>query len=157
MGAGILWSLAPVAVAYGINWFVPYRFEQFLGTVELKQFLLSSAVLVLPIAILSVVRTGRRMHFGATDGRPTLLGTVGTGYAAAKAYGRRSRMALVVSGVALLAAIASAKFLAQSAPVGTFPIATASACLLFVVAGVAAIEFNDLRRTANLGGLHSDA
>ena len=62
-------------------------------------------------------------------------------------------MALVVSGFALLAAFASAKFLAQSAPVGTFPLATASACLLFVVAGVAAIEFNDLRRTAILGGL----
>ena len=157
LGAGILWSVAPIAVAYGINWLIPFHFEHFLGTVELQRFVLASAIPLLPIAMLSIIRTGRRMHLDATDGRPALLGFAGTGYDASKIYGRRARTALLISGVGLVAAIASAKFLAQDARVGTFPIATAAACLLFVVASVAAIEFNDLRRTALLGGLHSDA
>lgn len=150
---GMLWSLAPVAVAYGLNWLVPYNFEKFLGTTQLQHFVLASSVLILPISVLSVVRTGRRMHFNATDGRPALLGSAGSGSAAARIYSRRVRIALVVSGLGLIFAITSAKFLSSIAAAVQFPVITTSSCLLVVVGLLSAIEFNDLRRTANLGAL----
>jgi hypothetical protein len=154
IAAGILWSMAPIAVAYGINWLVPFGFERYLGTPTLQHYLFASAAVVFPLATLSVVRTGRRMHFGDMDGRPALLGCAGSDPRAAQIYGTRMRSALVVSVLALLVAISSAKFFVPSP---AFPVTIACACLLFVVAGICAIEFNDLRRTANLGGLHSDA
>ena len=157
VGASLLWSLLPVGTAFAINWLLPFGFERFANTSALRHFQLTCIVAIAPIAVLSVIRTARRMHFNATDGRPALLGNAGSGANAARAYARRAKLALFVAAAAILSALASAAFTARNPSQATFPAFTAYSCLVFVFCLVAAIEFNDLRRTANLGGLQSDA
>ncbi|MDP1983137.1 MAG: hypothetical protein Q8K23_11365 [Sulfuritalea sp.] len=147
--------MLPIGTAFFVNWLVPFGMERFLNTDVLRQFLLVCVASIAPISVLSTIRVARRMHFQATDGRPTLLGYAGVGEHAAVVYSFRTKASAFVSAVALVVAFVGAVLLGPAQT--EFPAVVAYASLLFAVGLLSAIEFNDLRRTAIHGALQSGA
>jgi hypothetical protein len=150
LGTGF-WSMLPLIVAWSLNNVWPYGLEVLRDTPAYQAFFWVCVLTITPVAILASIRIGRRMHFEATDGRPALLGYAGTGAGAALVYQRRAVVAL---GIAVVSALGAA-LLAWSIAGGNlwdFPrMAVLYACFVCALNIVAAIEFNDLRRTAKLG------
>ena len=149
---GLFYGFAAAMLAQAINHWIPFGLDHFIGTPALDMFLSACIASTAVLSLVASVRTGRRMHFGAMDGRPALLGNLGHGRHAARGYARRAVAALLVAASALVTALGSAMVRTRVLEGGDFPALVVYACLVCTLGLVAAIELNDLWRTARLHG-----